>query len=181
MTAQNGYTHGIGPDILYSTNGGSDDWMYGEQATKPKIFSFTPEVGPEFWPPQSRIVPLAVENLRANLLLMNYVGLATLESAAETDPFADAFSAPDGSALGAASPNPFTRATTLTYALAAPGPVRLAVYDVLGREVALLVDAEREVGQHDVALDGARLPAGTYLVQLEAGGTVETRRVTLVR
>ena len=66
MTAVNGYTAGIGPEILYPVNGGSDDWMYGEQTTKPAIYAFTPELGSAadgFWPPPSRILPLAETNL----------------------------------------------------------------------------------------------------------------------
>lgn len=79
MTAVNGYTAGTGPDVLYPVNGDSDDWMYGEQTSKPKILSFTPEVGDPsdgFWPDPSRIEPLAAENLRMNDLAALYAGAA---------------------------------------------------------------------------------------------------------
>jgi hypothetical protein len=59
--------------------------------------------------------------------------------------------------------------------------VRLAVYDVLGREVAVLVDGERPAGRHEAVLDGRMLPSGVYLVRLAAGGEVRTRAVTLAR
>jgi CSLREA domain-containing protein len=88
---------------------------------------------------------------------------------------------PSSYALHGARPNPFAVRTVLGYDLPAASHVRLAVYDVLGREVAVLVDGVREAGRHDVALDGARLPAGTYLVRLEAGSEVQTQRITLVR
>lgn len=52
---------------------------------------------------------------------------------------------------------------------------------MLGREVARVVDAEVEAARHSAGFDGARLPSGTYLVRLEAGGTVQTQRVTRVR
>lgn len=77
MTALNGYAPGTGPDILYSVNGDSDDWMYGEQSTKPKIFSFTPEVGSAsdgFWPDPSRIEALALETLPMSRLAALYAG-----------------------------------------------------------------------------------------------------------
>jgi carboxypeptidase T len=67
MVAYNGYANGQPPQILYLVNGSSDDWMYGEQTTKPKIFAMTPEVGASFWPSQSLIFPLAIENLQPNL------------------------------------------------------------------------------------------------------------------
>lgn len=82
MTRYNNYTAGQAPVILYDVNGSTDDWMYGEQTTKPKILSLTPEVGSSsdgFWPPQSRIFPLAQENLWPNLYYTwvagAYVGL----------------------------------------------------------------------------------------------------------
>ncbi len=72
MSEYNGYTTGRPPQILYEVNGNTDDWMYGEQTTKNKNISFTPEVGESsdgFWPTQNRIIPLAMENLHANLLI----------------------------------------------------------------------------------------------------------------
>ncbi len=72
MTQYNGYTWGISSDIIYAVNGASDDWMYGEQIEKNKIISMTTEVGTSadgFWPPQSRILPLAEENIFPNLYL----------------------------------------------------------------------------------------------------------------
>jgi hypothetical protein len=68
MAAYNGYENGQSPAVLYTVNGSADDWMYGEQTTKPKIFAMTPEVGSTgFWPSQAEIFPLAIENLMPNL------------------------------------------------------------------------------------------------------------------
>lgn len=72
MTAYNGYTYGTSGEILYPVNGATDDWMYGEQESKNKIISMTPEVGgynDGFWPEEDRIFPLAQENLRPNLYI----------------------------------------------------------------------------------------------------------------
>jgi hypothetical protein len=88
---------------------------------------------------------------------------------------------PAALALFTPYPNPSAGAFALAYALPASGPVRLSVFDVLGREVALLVDRELEAGQHEVTLDGSGLPPGTYLVRLEAGGEVQARPLTRVR
>jgi hypothetical protein len=79
-----------------------------------------------------------------------------------------------------AYPNPLTEAVTLSYALPEAGPVRLAVYDLLGREVAVLADGMQPMGRHEARLDG--LAAGVYVVRMEAGDGEEllTRRVTVV-
>lgn len=71
LTRHNGYIYGTGTETVgYTVNGDSDDWMYGEQGTKDKIYSMTPEIGEQmfgFWPPQSEIIRLAENNLPANL------------------------------------------------------------------------------------------------------------------
>jgi murein tripeptide amidase MpaA len=70
MVAYNGYENGQPPVVLYDVNGATDDWMYGEQTSKPKILSMTPEVGSTgFWPTQAEIFPLAIENLQPNLYM----------------------------------------------------------------------------------------------------------------
>ncbi len=73
MTQFNGYTSGTASQTLrYITNGAAEDWFYGEQATKNKIFGITPEVGGAsdgFWPAPERIYPLAQENIYPNLQL----------------------------------------------------------------------------------------------------------------
>ena len=74
---------------------------------------------------------------------------------------------------------------TVHYRLAAAGAVRLAVYDVLGREVAVLADAVQPAGEHEALLGRSGLAAGVYLVRLVVGtgraAEVLTQRVTLLR
>lgn len=77
MTAENGYTYGPACSTIYPTNGGSDDWMYGEQTTKGKIFAYTPEIGTSFdgfWPTQDRIIPLIQENMLTSLSAARLAG-----------------------------------------------------------------------------------------------------------
>ena len=64
--------------------------------------------------------------------------------------------------------------------------VRVVVYDVLGREVAVLADSPVEAGRHEVVFEAGSLPAGVYLVRMttdgaSGGGFAQTRRITLVR
>ena len=67
------------------------------------------------------------------------------------------------------APNPFTGRTQIGYTVPAPAEVRLAVYDVLGREVAVLVDGRVEAGAHTAAFDARGLAAGPYVWRLVAG------------
>ena len=59
--------------------------------------------------------------------------------------------------------------------------VTLSVYDMLGREVAVLVNERREAGVHEVKFDGSGLSSGVYFYRLTAGTFVETRRLLLLR
>ncbi len=75
MTQENGFATGTAPQLLYAVNGSSDDWMYGEQTTKNKIFAMTPEVGDGndgFWPEINRIVPLCQQTMWMNLCLSRF-------------------------------------------------------------------------------------------------------------
>ncbi len=83
--------------------------------------------------------------------------------------------------LGQNTPNPTRGTAFITYALPEAGPVRLSVYDVMGREVAVLVDGVRPAGSHDAAWDGSGLSAGLYVYRLEAGGAALTKTLTLLR
>ncbi len=86
---------------------------------------------------------------------------------------------PAAAALTSNYPNPFTHTTTIEYALPVSGPVRLAVYDALGREVATLVDGVRQAGSHVAVFDGTSLSSGVYLYRLEAAGQAKTGLMTL--
>ncbi len=83
-------------------------------------------------------------------------------------------------------PNPFNAGTRITYTLDQAGPVRIDVFDVLGRRVATLVNAELAAGPHDVAWDGhadtgGPLPSGLYLYRLSTAGSVASRSMLLLR
>jgi hypothetical protein len=84
-------------------------------------------------------------------------------------------------ALHANYPNPFNPQTLIRYALPQRTPVRLAVYDVLGREVAVLVEAEQGAGQYEAVFGADALPSGVYVYRLEAGTFTQTRAMLLVK
>lgn len=84
-------------------------------------------------------------------------------------------------ALEPAAPNPSAGTTRIAFALPEAAPVRLTVYDALGREVARPVDAEQPAGRHVVMFEGDVLPAGVYVVRLTAGAFSASTRVLLLR
>ena len=97
-------------------------------------------------------------------------------------------SEPDGTALpatyalSAVYPNPFRARATVSYDLPKSGRVRLAVYDLLGREVAVLADGPAEAGRHAATLNGSALASGLYVVVLTGeDGARATAKITLLR
>jgi hypothetical protein len=88
---------------------------------------------------------------------------------------------PEVLALAPTTPNPFSTSTTVRFALPDAGAVRVALYDVLGREVALLADGERAAGTHEITLDARGLATGVYVIRLDADGASLSQRVTVSR
>lgn len=78
-------------------------------------------------------------------------------------------------------PNPFNPSTVISYQLAVIGFVTLKVYDILGREVATLVNEEKSAGEYEVEFDGSALTSGIYFYQLKAGEYSETRKMVLLK
>jgi hypothetical protein len=91
------------------------------------------------------------------------------------------FVLPDQFALETSVPNPVRTQATIRYALPEASDVTLTVYDVMGREVAQLVQSAKAAGFHEVQFDASPLPSGTYLYRLRAGVFTETRRMVVVR
>ena len=88
---------------------------------------------------------------------------------------------PDEFALGAPAPNPARGTVRVPFALASASHARLAVYDALGREVAVLASGQHRAGTHEAALNARTLAPGVYVVHLVAGEVSATRRITVVR
>lgn len=175
MTAVNGYAYGQGADILYPVNGDADDYHYGEQSTKPKSFSWTPEVGYSFWPDPYDVYPLADENLEMNLLVAEYATLPVPTSSTSSDvPSAD-------SRLRLWGPNPTRNSTTVSVSLDSPNSIRLSLIDLLGREVQVLAEGEYSAGRHVFELGTSTLAPGTYLVRLTDSGKNESLLISVVR
>lgn len=93
----------------------------------------------------------------------------------------DAEAVPSQFALAQNYPNPFNPSTTIAYAVPQAGRVRLAVFDLLGRLVTVLVDERKAAGHYAVAFDASGLPSGTYLYQMTGDGFTQTRPLILIK
>ena len=78
-------------------------------------------------------------------------------------------------------PNPFNPITTIRYQLPVAGNITLRLYDVLGNEIATLVDEEKSGGTYEIIFYAGNLPSGVYFYQLQTEGYVETKKMILLR
>ena len=114
-------------------------------------------------------------------------GTTLADLGADESPFVVAGIAPEAVAvanqpvLHPAFPNPFNPSTTIAFEIPAAEQVRVVVYDLLGREVAVLVDDALTAGRYAVTWNAGERASGLYFCRMEAGKTVQTRRLLLVR
>jgi hypothetical protein len=78
-------------------------------------------------------------------------------------------------------PNPFNPATTLRYAIPAGTDVTLKVYNIIGQEVATLVNEYQTSGVYTVNFDASKLSSGIYLYRISAGTFVQVKKMLLVK
>jgi hypothetical protein len=78
-------------------------------------------------------------------------------------------------------PNPFNPTTSISYNIAQKGQVTLTVYNVLGKEVATLVNGIQNAGPHSAVFNAANLSSGVYFYTLQVGSNVETKKMILIK
>lgn len=78
-------------------------------------------------------------------------------------------------------PNPFNPKTTIEYSIAKPGKVEIIVFDVVGREVAKLVNDTKQAGKYEVVFDGSNYSSGLYLFKMKIGNFIQTRKMLLMK
>ncbi len=110
-----------------------------------------------------------------------YLDQTQLVATMSLDAVSDPGAVPHTTALQQNFPNPFNPTTMIRYEVARASQVRLSVYDVLGREVALLVDDHEGPGIRQVTWNAAGMPSGIYYCRLQAGDAVSIRKLVLIR
>ncbi|MCH8558611.1 MAG: T9SS type A sorting domain-containing protein [Balneolia bacterium] len=88
---------------------------------------------------------------------------------------------PQSAMLGRNYPNPFNPSTTIPFELNNAAHVRLEVYDMLGRRVALLIDQPLQAGSHTARFEADSLPSGMYITRMQTEGEVLTQKMLLVK
>ena len=118
--------------------------------------TFSPISGPQEWTPTWTCTPCGMSADHPTALLPEY-------------------------RLDVPYPNPFNSETTIRFELPRPEKIRVAVFDVTGAEVMVLMNDEATAGEHAVCFAGGNLSSGIYFVQMEAAGFRQTRKLVLLK
>lgn len=148
-----GHVYGIEVDY-------NDDDAGGTRDTKLKTYSQTDDT----WENPGKMAP-------AKLVAEPNVGVKRIRDDA----------CPEYFSLRQNFPNPFNAQTVIEFSLARRSSVLLVVYDMLGREVANLLEEEKEAGMYHIPFDGTALSSGLYVIKLCADTAVETKKMLLLR
>ena len=149
-----------------------DTWTWNGSGGPPTSVDFTLEAGPDNTSTYFLEVTDACDDPGPNTV--------TFDPAYEFGPAASR------TQLAGNAPNPFSGQTTIEFDLAERSRVTVAVYDMMGRKVATLVDGVRSSGPHAVGWNGQSdsgqdLASGVYLLRMRAEGKSETKRMTIIR
>jgi len=162
-------THGVAEVTVFA----------GENEYRQEIFSSEPVVLDDLPELENRIIVRLLGNDREELT----PGIAdTVDfyyepaSGVEED-----LTLPAAFALESVHPNPFNASTVIRYEVPFEQPVRIAVYDLLGREVARLVDHRCIAGRHTVSFDGRSQASGVYFVRMSAPSYSAVQRMVLIK
>ena len=88
---------------------------------------------------------------------------------------------PDEYTLNQNYPNPFNPSTVISFSVPVTAPVTLKIYDVLGNEVATLVNEEKPSGVYEVEFNAAELTSGIYFYKIKAGTFIETKKMIVIK
>jgi photosystem II stability/assembly factor-like uncharacterized protein len=88
---------------------------------------------------------------------------------------------PDDYSLGVNYPNPFNPSTKISFSIPKESKIGITIYDILGKEIAVLVNAELKAGNYSVAWNASEFASGVYFCRMEAEGFVRTQKIVLLK
>jgi len=153
---------------MYQYTGGA--YLYSQSLDTTKIYFHAIYSGVDTATGRQRELVIFIDPVTGN-----FVGMFTKVEKDETAGIPTSF------ALHQNYPNPFNPMTTITYDIPVRANVKLVVYNILGQEVATLVNEVQEPGRYNVKFDASGLPSGVYFYKLEAGKYVDVKKMVLVK
>lgn len=153
------------PGIIIATTNGGEEWFVDLSAPR------------EFWPLE--VVKSQSRHFVWSGTDLNRLWKATIDKTVSISN--NSTTIPQEFRLHQNYPNPFNPVTNISFSIPVEGLVKLKVFDITGREVAVLVNELKTPGSYNVSFNGSTLSSGVYFYRIEAGSFVETKRMLLVK
>jgi photosystem II stability/assembly factor-like uncharacterized protein len=168
--SNNGYAIGNSGLMLYSSDGGNS-WTKLNRMTSNNLYYITFSEKSTGWiSGVNTLLTTKVNNNKSDTLLTNYSPSDSIIVDSTISTY-----------LYQSYPNPFSSFTTIKYNLQKEEHVIIDVYDLLGREVATLLNGYEKAGIYNKIFDASKLPSGVYFYRMRAGGFSKTKKMTLLR
>ncbi|MHB8581567.1 MAG: discoidin domain-containing protein [Ignavibacteriaceae bacterium] len=167
--------------LQYSNDGSIWTDIYGQSYTN---YSCTDTLGQEFVFDSSisaQYIRLYATKLSADSFGNYYCQIAEINATEVTSVKNGTSNLPNQYILSQNYPNPFNPSTQIKYSIPKSGIVTLKVYNMLGQEVATLINKEQKSGDYTVNFDASKLASGVYLYRIEANGFTLTKKMTLLK
>lgn len=149
-----------------------------EVSNMPATATFDPETRHFFWiVDESNPSPMTYKAIRGENFVTVEVEFVNEQFAVGTEQEVN----PNEFKLSQNYPNPFNPSTNISFNLPSSGEVSLKVYNLLGQEVASLVNGRMNSGSHTVSFDASRLASGMYIYRLQAGSFMQTKKMMLIK
>lgn len=182
----------IRKDTAYATNAPSGTlWAFGKTdsfATLTyKTFVSLSGGSPQSLVGKDLVLHLVAENIYLDVKFLTYGGgnggggFSYIRAASILGNAWESFIFPAAFELKQNYPNPFNPSTMIDYQLPMNNFVSLKIYDAIGREVAILVNEEKEAGYYSVTFDGSTLSSGIYFARLTSSGKTQIRKLSLIK
>ena len=134
-------------------------------------------------PDSGHVIAIAIDALRHRVFASGSswkdAGLYVYDTMVSADSVVPTI--PSSFVLSQNYPNPFNPTTTLEYALPQPARVQLKIYNVVGQQIATVVDGEQEAGHHTVNFDAREFSSGVYFYRLHAGTYSDIKKMLLLK
>lgn len=152
---------------IWSSNIGTNDQLYGDLANIDQIRFDIREPAPD--------------NIKYTIVIDDIIGVDEYNSDITDIKYNYLSSNPSSYRLNQNYPNPFNPSTVIRYSLPQSGLVSLKVYDVLGQQVAVLLNSEQSAGTHEINFNASKLSSGIYFYTIHAGNFISTKKMLLLK
>lgn len=170
----------MGDTLSFYVSGMSQDMTIPEieVSDMPSTASFDPETRKFYWiVDEENPAPMMYKAIRGEKYVTAEVEFLTEEFTVS----AEEESSPEQFELMQNYPNPFNPSTNISFRIPSSGEVSLRVYNLLGQEVATLVNGRMNSGMHSVKFDASKLASGVYIYRIEAGNFSQTKKMMLIK